>query len=225
MKEYFEVFEQPTSIKDMVYKNIKRQIIQGSFKPGTWLKELELADAMKISRAPIREAFNQLERDGFINIIPRKGVRVASLSVKEVEEVFEIRENLELLALKKSFNNLPIDHLNKLAKVFEQFKFKTTGKTNISQYLSLDKEFHDLFINYCDNGMLIKLLSNIQEKIHWLRGFSLNKQSFIESVEEHLAIIQAIQIQDKELTSKNLVRHLRRAKEAIIQEIRRGNIQ
>ena len=71
MKEYFAVFEHPTSVKDMVYKNIKRKIIQGNFKPGIWLKEQELADAMEISRAPIREAFNQLERDGFINIIFR----------------------------------------------------------------------------------------------------------------------------------------------------------
>jgi DNA-binding GntR family transcriptional regulator len=102
--------------------------------------------------------------------------------------------------------------------MFEQFKFKTTEKTNISQYLSLDKEFHDLFINHCDNQILIKLLSNIQERIHWLRGFSLNKQSFIQSAEEHLAIIQAIQIQDKELTSNNLVVHLREQKKQLFKK-------
>lgn len=225
MKKYFQVFEQPASVKEIAYENIKKQIIQGNLKPGTWLREQELADAMEISRAPIREAFNQLETEGFIEILPRKGAKVISLSEKEVENIFEIRENLELLAVRKSLKVISIDHLNQIAKKFEQFQCKTTEKENRLQYLVLDKEFHDLLIHHCDNGMLIQLLSSIQEKIHWLRGFSLDRDSFVQSIKEHLAIINAIQNNNKKMVEVNLLSHLERAKDSIIQEIRMGHIQ
>lgn len=225
MIKHFEVLGHPSSIKEIAYESIKRQIIQGNLKPGSWLREQELADTMEISRAPIREAFNQLEREGFIEILPRKGAKVISLSEKEVENIFEIRENLELLAMNKSLRILSNDALIQIAKKFEQFNFKTTEKENRLTYLALDKEFHDLLINRCDNQMLIKLLSSIQEKVHWLRGFSLDNHSFIQSIEEHLAIIYAIQKKNEKLVTINLVRHLERAKESIIQEIRMGRIQ
>ena len=225
MKEYFQVFEQPASIKEIAYENMKKQIIQGNLKPGTWLREQELSDAMEISRAPIREAFNQLEREGFIEILPRKGAKVTSLSEKEVENIFEIRENLELLAVKKSLKMIPIGHLNKIAKKFEQFQCQTTEKANRLQYLALDKEFHDLLIYRCDNRMLIQLLTSIQEKIHWLRSFSLDRDSFVQSIKEHLAIINAIQNNNKKSVENNLLSYLERAKDSIIKEIRSGHIQ
>ena len=213
-----------SSIKEIAYENIKTQIIEGNFTPGSWLREQELADAMEISRAPIREAFNQLEREGFIEILPRKGCKVISISEKEVEDIFEIREALESLAIQKSLKNISISKLNQIAIKFERFKLESSGKKVRLQYLSLDKEFHDLLIKNCNNQMLIKLLTSIQEKVHWLRGFSLDNYSFAQSIEEHIAIINAIQRNNEKLVLRNLVRHLERAKESTIKEIREGNI-
>jgi GntR family transcriptional regulator, rspAB operon transcriptional repressor len=224
MKEHFKILEQPSSIKEIAYENIKKQIIQGNIKPGSWLREQELADAMEISRAPIREAFNQLEREGFIEILPRKGAKVISISEKEVEDIFEIRETLESLAIQKSLKNISLDKLSQIATKFERFKLESSEKSVRLQYLSLDKEFHDLLIQHCDNKMLIKLLASIQEKVHWLRGFSLDNHSFSQSIEEHIAIIDAIQRNNEKLVLSNLVRHLERAKESTISEIRAGKI-
>ena len=224
MKEHFKTLECPSSIKEIAYENIKKQIIQGNIKPGSWLREQELADAMEISRAPIREAFNQLERDGFIKILPRKGAKVISLSEKEVEDIFEIRETLESLAIQKSLKNISLDKLSQIATKFERFKLESSEKTVRLQYLSLDKEFHDLLIKHCNNQMLIKLLASIQEKVHWLRGFSLDNYSFAQSIEEHIAIIHAIQRKNVKLVLSNLIRHLERAKESTINEIRSGTI-
>lgn len=224
MKRYFPVIDHSFSIKEVAFQHIKRQIIEGNLKPGIWLREQDLADAMQISRAPIREAFNQLEREGFIEIVPRKGAKVISLSEKEVEDIFEIRETLESLAIQKSLQNIPLDRLDQIAKKFEQFNLKAIEKNNRLNYLVLDKQLHDLLIQRCDNNMLIKLLASIQEKVHWLRGFSLDTHSFSQSIEEHLAIIHAIQIKNEKLVLSNLVRHLERAKESIISEIKTGHI-
>ncbi|KUK50186.1 MAG: GntR-family transcriptional regulator [candidate division TA06 bacterium 32_111] len=224
MIEKFAVLQHPSSIKEIAYENIKTQIIQGNLTPGSWLREQELADAMEISRAPIREAFNQLEREGFIEILPRKGAKVISISEKEVEDIFEIRETLESLAIQKSLKNISLEKLNQITIKFERFKLKPAEKSIRLEYLSLDKEFHDLLIQHCNNKMLINLLASIQEKVHWLRGFSLDNYSFAQSIEEHIAIIDAIQRNNEKLVLSNLVRHLERAKESTISEIRAGKI-
>ncbi len=224
MKEYFQILDHPISIKEIAYENIKQQIIEGNLKPGVWLREQDLADVMEISRAPIREAFNQLEKEGFIEIIPRKGARVVSLSKKEIEDIFEIRENLELLALRKSWNSISNNRLIQIAEKFKQYKNKSITKSNRRKYLALDKGFHNLWVSQCDNNMLIKILCDIQEKVHWLRGFSLGNYSFNASIEEHLTIINAIELKNEKLVTTNLIKHLRRAKKSIIKEIKSGSM-
>src|SRR4030042_1173844 len=155
MKEYFEDLGNYLSLKDRAYQNIKFQIIRGNLRPGTRLLEEELAKAMSISRAPIREAF-----------INRS-------------------ENAE----------------------------------NRIQYLALDKKFHDLLSQNCSNKKLIVLLDNLQEQIHWLRNISLKRITFADSAKEHLAIMEALKKNDKELINKVLLQHLERAKKSSLEEI------
>ena len=76
------------SLKQLVYDNLRDQIIQGKLEPGMKLTEDELAQSMNISRAPIREALNMLERDGFAKIIPRKGAVVAGISRKDAADIW-----------------------------------------------------------------------------------------------------------------------------------------
>jgi len=92
MKNYFEDLGNHLSLKDRVYQNIKFQIINNNLKPGIRLLEEEIAKAMNISRAPIREAFNRLEKEGFVTIIPRKGTAVSNITTQIIEDIFEIRE-------------------------------------------------------------------------------------------------------------------------------------
>jgi len=95
MKEYFEDLGNYLSLKDRAYQNIKFQIIRGNLRPGTRLLEEELAKAMSISRAPIREAFNKLEKEGFVTTIPRKGAAVSNVTTEIIEDIFEIEETLK----------------------------------------------------------------------------------------------------------------------------------
>lgn len=219
MKEYFEDLGSYLSLKDRVYQNIKLQIIRGSLKPGTRLLEEKLSKAMNISRAPIREAFNRLEKEGFVIIIPRKGAAVSKITARVIEDIFEIRETLESLAVKKSIGKISIEELEKMGESFKKFINKPTNTENCIQYLALDKKFHDLLSQNCGNKKLIELLTNLQEQIHWLRNISLKRITFAGSVKEHLAIIEALKKNDEELIIKVLLQHLERAKESSLAEI------
>jgi len=219
MKEYFENLGNYLSLKDKVYQNIKFQIIIGVLKPGTRLPEEELSKAMNISRAPIREAFNRLEKEGFVTVIPRKGAAVSKVTAQAIEDLFEIRETLESLAVKKSKGKISMEELEEVGNGFKKFINKSTNTENCIQYLSLDKKFHDLLSQNCGNKKLIDLLANLQEQIHWLRNISLKRITFAGSVGEHLAIIEALQKKDEKLILKALLQHLERAKRSSLEAI------
>ena len=224
MKKYFEDLGNYLSLKDRVYQNIKFQVITGALKPGTRLPEEELSKAMNISRAPIREAFNRLEKEGFVTIIPRKGAAVSNITAQMIEDIFEIRETLESLAVKKSIGKIFLEELEKVGESFKSFINKPTNAENCIQYLALDKKFHDLLSQNCGNEKLIELLANLQEQIHWLRNISLKRITFAGSVREHLAIIEALKKNDEELILNALLQHLERAKESSLAEINSWNI-
>jgi len=220
MKEYFENLGNYLSLKDRVYQNVKFQIIIGTLKPGTRLPEEELSKAMNISRAPIREAFNRLEKEGFVTVIPRKGAAVSKVTAQAIEDLFEIRETLESLAIKKSIGKISIKELEEVGNGLKKFINKSTNTTeNCIQYLALDKKFHDLLSQNCGNKKLIDLLANLQEQIHWLRNISLKRITFAGSVGEHLAIIEALQKKDEKLILKALLQHLERAKRSSLEAI------
>ena len=223
MKEYFEDLGSYLSLKDRVYYNIKFQIIRGTLKPGTRLPEEELSKAMNISRAPIREAFNRLEKEGFVTIIPRKGAAVSKITAQTIEDIFEIRKSLESLAVKKSIGKISINKLEEVGDGFKKFINKPTNTENCIQYLALDKKFHDLLSQNCGNKKLIELLVNLQEQIHWLRNISLKRITFASSIKEHLAIIEALKKNDEELIIKVLLQHLERAKKSSLAEINSWN--
>jgi DNA-binding GntR family transcriptional regulator len=219
MKEYFEDLGNYLSLKDRVYQNIKFQIAIGTLKPGTRLPEAELSKAMNISRAPIREAFNRLEKEGFVTIIPRKGAAVSNITIQIIQDIFEIRETLELLAVKKSKGKISLEELEKVGNGFKKFINKSTNTENCIQYLALDKKFHDLLSQNCGNKKLIDLLANLQEQIHWLRNISLKRITFAGSVKEHLAIIEALKKKDEKLILKALIQHLERARRSSLEAI------
>ena len=102
MKDDFNEILTHPSLKDRVYENLKQQIISGKLEPNKHLLEAELSEMMKISRAPIREALNILEKEGFVTIIPRKGAKVSSISREEVENIWEIRSVLEPYAARNA---------------------------------------------------------------------------------------------------------------------------
>lgn len=219
MEPYFENLGNHLSLKDRVYQSIKYQILLGNLKPGVRLLEEELAKAMNISRAPIREAFNRLEKEGFVTIIPRRGAAVSIITIQTILDIFEIRENLETLAVKKSLGKISMEHLEEIGNKFREFVHLPTSVENRMRYLILDKKFHNLLIDNCGNQKLIEILYNLQEQIHWIRNISLKKITFFGSVKEHLAIIAALQENEANMVIKCLLDHLKRARESSIQEI------
>ena len=104
MSEWLE--KDMLSIRERAYLHLKDLILVGEYKTGDRLKERELAEKLKISRTPIREALLRLESQGFVKTVPRKGVVVSKISTDDIIEVFTILSSLEVLAAKLATQKL-----------------------------------------------------------------------------------------------------------------------
>ena len=84
-----------TNLKTLAYNSIKQKIITCEYAPGTYLSEELITDQLKISRTPVRDALSRLEQEGLLEIRPKKGIMVTTLSIKDVNMIFEIRKMYE----------------------------------------------------------------------------------------------------------------------------------
>ena len=85
-------------LREVVCETLREAIISGVLRPGERLMEIQLAEELGVSRTPVREAIRKLELEGFVIMIPRRGTYVADLSIKDINEVFEVRSALDSLA-------------------------------------------------------------------------------------------------------------------------------
>jgi len=217
--KYFKNLEKTLSLKDKVYQVIKLEIMEGNLKPGLFLAEEKLSENMHISRGPIREALNRLEKEGFVTIIPRRGTMVSNITAQEVKDISKIRELLEPFAAKESLSRISRSKLEEIKKDFIKLISKPENKENRSIFFLLDKDFHKLLNEECRNKKLIEILDNFEDHTNWFINLFMKNYPFKESIKDHLYIIEAIEKNEEDLVVTTLIRHLERVKNSILSEI------
>lgn len=199
---------------EKVYKNIKSNILNGILQPRQRIYESELAQEYKTSRGPVREALARLSEEKLISAIPRKGAFVAPISKKEIEDIFEIRENLELLAVEKSIDRFPLKGFEKIKNELIKFENLELNHENKLEYLSVDRKFHYLLFKNCGNGRLVDLLIHFQEQMKRFEKYALKVDSFKITIKEHLDIIESVKKNDINLIKSHLLKHFKRVQKA-----------
>ncbi|PNU20411.1 GntR family transcriptional regulator [Geothermobacter hydrogeniphilus] len=196
--------ERHQTLREKILETIRESILKGNLKPGEKVAEPELAERFGISRTPIREAFRQLESEGYLTVIPRKGAVVTELSERDVSEFYAIKSILEGYAARLAARNLSprdIDKLEQINKRLEQL----AEEGDVKSFYRVHNEFHDLFIKASGNEKLAELIEQVGMKFNRLRMASLSLPGRMEiSVAEHRKIIAAFKEKDGE-SADNLV--------------------
>ena len=109
-------------LREIVYEELKRQILIGEIAPGTRMMEVELADDMGVSRTPVREAIRKLEKEGLVTIEPRRGAYASDISIKDIEDILEVRQELEGMAAAMAAVKANDEQKEQLRKVTAQYK-------------------------------------------------------------------------------------------------------
>lgn len=197
--------ERHQTLREKILETIREAILKGQLKPGEKVAEPELAERFGISRTPIREAFRQLESEGYLTVIPRKGAVVTSLSERAVEEFYAIKSILEGYAARMATLNLAAKDIEKLEAINERLA-QLAAEGDVKTFFKVHNEFHELFIKAAENEKLQELINQMMLKFNRLRLASLSLPGRMEiSVQEHKKIIDAFKKKDAEMAD-NLVR-------------------
>jgi len=196
--------ERHQTLREKILETIRESILKGNLKPGEKVAEPELAERFGISRTPIREAFRQLESEGYLTVIPRKGAVVTELSERDVSEFYAIKSILEGYAARLAARNLSPRDIEKLEQINQRLEHLAEDG-DVKSFYRVHNEFHDLFIKASGNEKLAELIEQVGMKFNRLRMASLSLPGRMEiSVAEHRKIIEAFQKKDGE-AADNLV--------------------
>ncbi|HDK27383.1 MAG TPA: GntR family transcriptional regulator [Candidatus Atribacteria bacterium] len=196
--------KEPKVIAQEVAADIKRAITNGIIKPGERINETQIARDMGISRSPVREALQELKKEGVVINIPYKGTYVNLLGKKDIEDMYVIRGLLEAYAIEKVIENKNEKILRCLSKNVEDIE-KDVEKKQLKELVGNDIEFHRNICNFSGNKKLIDIWEGFQTQIKVLINL---ESSFYER-------FQLLAVEHRELLSLIIEGKVKRAQEKI----------
>ena len=204
------------SKKAIVYETLKKRIINHILKSGDPLNESTLSKELKMSKTPIREAFQQLEKEGFIENIPGRGAFVSRISIQDIREIFEIREILECEVIKRvaSKGDLNKSEAEAIGKKYESSE--VNGNKMPKSYFKAGDQIHTFIFEALGNRRLLEFYKRLQDHIERLRLYffnQVNPERSEQSFKEHLEIINALVSQDPQRAEKAMRDHLQNSLE------------
>lgn len=208
-------------LRDLVFEAIREAILNNRLKPGERLMEVQLAEEMGVSRTPVREAIRMLELEGHVVMVPRKGAYVATLTLKDAAEVFEIRSSLEGLAAALAAERITDQEIMYLDKILDTIS-TAEAKGDVKTIIKEDTEFHHVLFNASRNTRLAQMASNLKEQIGRFRVQSFSNPIRQKNVIlEHKAILDAIKQGDAENAEKLAKEHIYKVEHNIMNILRK----
>ncbi len=179
----------PQVLTEQISRVLTEAILDGALEPGTQLLEMELQQQLGVSRSPLREAFRDLEKKGLVVILPRRGSFVKEITRRDIQENFPVRGNLEGLAARLAYGKLSPEDLAKMRQALEEMKRAGRCKDR-EVYRQNHKIFHDVFIEACDNRLLIDLLQNLRmHRLWYFVSYRYQKLDFQMALDVHERIL------------------------------------
>lgn len=198
------------SAKESAYFQLEHWIIDGTLQPGEKLTDIELAQALNLSRTPIREALQLLEMVGFVKMYPGKATTVTEVLKEDINHLLPPLAVLQALAGELAVPNITEEQIRRLEETNQRFA-KAIEKRDSFNALKIDEEFHQIIIEAAQNPYITIMLSRLQS--HVRRQFFHHSLELSEaSRDEHDQIIQAFKDKDVErlssLTKNNWIRSI-----------------
>jgi len=208
-------------LRDVVFRTLRQSILTGELKPGERLMEIHLADKLGVSRTPIREAIRQLELEGLVVMLPRRGAQVAHITEKSMSDVLEVRLALDELAVKLACERITDREIELLREACLKFE-EAVASADIRNITSADVAFHDIIFEASRNKRLIQMMNNLAEQMYRYRFEYIKDDSGWQSlITEHRMITDAIAMRDPELSARAIHVHIKNQENSIIRTIRR----
>ncbi len=163
--KFAEVVDQLASgyktIGQMVYSVLREAIVSGALAPGDWLRQESLAEAIGVSRIPVRTALLQLESEGLVTFHPHRGARVRTLSVAQIDEIYRLRMLLEPYALRLSMARMTPERLATLRELATKLDNTEEGQDSVEARVAFYREVYDA----ANNPLLVEIIEDLRSHV------------------------------------------------------------
>jgi DNA-binding GntR family transcriptional regulator len=199
----------PRTLWQRVHEHLREEIISGRLVPGSELQEVALAESLGISRGPIREALGRLAAEGLVTVRPRRGAVVRALSAEEFIEAYQVREALEVMAVRLAVPKLTEEHVASMQKRIDEMS-ALADAGDVKGFFEANAAFHELFFDVAGNRMLAEIYRQLRNQVdrHRLRSLEL-RGDVRRSIAEHKAILRAVRAGDLERAVHLVSEHIR----------------
>jgi DNA-binding GntR family transcriptional regulator len=190
------------SLRQMTYEALHRAIVSGELKPGEWLRQDAIAESLGVSRLPVKAALIQLEAEGLVAFKPRRGAVVRSMTLEQAEEVFDIRQVLEPLALRRSMRRMDDTRIRRLRTLGKELDSATAPESFAKAATAFYRELYDAE----HNPLLIELIEELRSRLsRYLVGWD-----FLHGHRGgHTDLVDYVERQDFRGAKSALLAHLR----------------
>jgi DNA-binding GntR family transcriptional regulator len=197
--------------KERAYSQIQRWVIDGTLQPGEKLGDAELAEALGVSRTPVREALQLLEMQGLVEVHPGNYTKVRWMEKTDILKMYPTLAALHSLAAEKATAAILAEHIEQLKSINAEF---AAAIDNGQPYhaMELDEQFHNLIIDVSDNPYVSTFSSSLQMHIRRFKYLFLKQPATAThaSVQEHASIIDAMEQGEPERASEMMKQNLLR---------------
>jgi len=197
------------TLSQRVYKHLREEILSDRLPPGTELSEVALSKVLEISRGPIREAMGRLAAEGLITVRPRRRAEVRSLTPQELIDAYEVREALEVLAVRLAVPRVTETDLARLEQLIEQMADHVKANA-IGDFFAANVEFHETLCELSGNKKLQEVHHRLEGEIGRFKARTLALRGSLDgSLTEHRAILAAVRLRDVEQAAALTAAHVR----------------
>ena len=204
---------QSSSLPALVQRELTRQILAGALPAGAKLNEVDVAARLGVSRGPVREAFRALEESGLVRFEKNRGVFVRRITIREADEIFEIRALLDEFAGRRAARNATAQDVRELESLVDRMA-TAAARDDSDEYFALNLDFHDRIVALAGNAKLAQLYRRIVNELNLYRRASLDRAGALPvSVAEHRAIVQRISERQSAAAGRLLHEHVMLSRE------------
>jgi DNA-binding GntR family transcriptional regulator len=184
------------SLREQVYRHLREEMHKGALPPGESINLNRIGQELGVSKTPLRDAFIRLESEGFVTILPRRGIRVNELALNDIKESLEIVGALEGAVIASVFDNLDTRHLTEMEKLNSEM-IAAVSQGDFDSYYSLNLSFHDVYLRLSDNESLQHMITPIKQRLYDFPRRAYIKEWELINCNEHRLFMDSISRGDR----------------------------
>ena len=209
-----------TNLSEQAYRLLTERILNGKYPAGTRLTEEALAAEFGISRTPLREALRKLERDGLVEYVQRRGVIVRAFTIADVEEIYTIRNALEMLTLPAIIQKATADDIAALRDRLHEMD-NVMASRDFETLSPMARAFHRQMTEICGQNRILRVIEGQDQYITRFSSMAISQENrLLQAHEEHYKLVDYIEQRDLEHFQKLMHRHIERSKEKCLEALK-----